>query len=303
MKSDGNFKVYIALILAMFIWGLSFIWYKQAFLAFRPATVIILRLFISSPLLLFSALILSRLKWPVRKDIKYFLLLAFFEPFLYFIGESYGMLYVSSTLASIIVATIPLITPIAGYYFFKERLKINNYFGILISFTGVVLVVYVDGRSGEAPWFGILLMILAVLSTVGYTILLKRLSENYNALSIVWFQNFIGGIYFVPLFLFTEVKSIAWSTLTFKDFIPVFYLAIFASSLAFLFFIQGVRRFGMTKSVVFINFIPIVTAIFAVYILQEKLPWLKVLGILIAISGLLMSQIVRRPKFRLFKGA
>ncbi len=302
MKSEGNLKVYIALILAMFIWGLSFIWYKQAFLAFRPATVIILRLFISAPLLLFSALMLRRLKWPAIKDIKYFLLLAFFEPFLYFIGESYGMLYVSSTLASIIVATIPLITPIAGYYYFKERLKINNYFGILISFTGVVLVVYVDGRSGEAPWFGILLMILAVLSTVGFTILLKRLSEKYNTLSIVWFQNFIGGIYFVPLFLFTEAKSIAWSTLTFKDFIPVIYLSIFASSLAFLFFIQGVRKLGMTKSVVFMNFIPIVTAIFAMYILHEKLPWLKVLGILIAISGLLMSQIVRRPKFRLING-
>ena len=303
MKSGSNFKVYVALIISMIIWGLSFIWYKQAYISFLPATVIVFRLFISSPLLLLSAFMLRRLKWPDKKDIKYFLLLAFFEPFLYFVGESYGMLYVSSTLASILIATIPIITPLAGYFFFKERLKINNYFGMFLSFIGVVLVVYVEGRLGEAQWSGIFLILLAVFSTVGYTSILKKISEKYNALSILWLQNLIGGIYFLPLFLFTELKSIAWDTLSFNDFIPILYLAIFASSLAFLFFIQGNRKLGMTRAVVFVNFIPIVTAIFAVYILHEKLPWLKGIGILVTILGLFMSQKNRVYIFRKIKKA
>ena len=298
MRSGNNLKVYMALLIAMIIWGLSFIWYKQAYVAFRPATVIVLRLFISSPLLLLSAFLLRRLKWPDKKDIKYFLLLAFFEPFLYFIGESYGMLYVSSTLASILIATIPLITPFAGYFFFKERLKINNYFGMLLSFTGVVLVVYVEGKLGEAQGSGILLILIAVLSTVGYTSILKRISEKYNALSILWFQNLIGGIYFLPLFLFTEFKSITWDSLSFSDFMPILYLSIFASSLAFIFFIQGVRTLGMTQAVVFVNFIPIVTAVFAVYLLQERLPWLKIMGIMVTILGLFLTQINGFPIFR-----
>ena len=301
MKSESNFKVYVALIISMIIWGLSFIWYKQAYVSFLPATVIVFRLFISSPLLLLSAFMLRRLKWPDKKDIKYFLLLAFFEPFLYFVGESYGMLYVSSTLASILIATIPIITPLAGYFFFKERLKINNYFGMFLSFIGVVLVVYVEGRLGEAQWSGIFLILLAVFSTVGYTSILKKISEKYNALSILWLQNLIGGIYFLPLFLFTELKNIAWDTLSFNDFIPILYLAIFASSLAFLFFIQGNRKLGMTRAVVFVNFIPIVTAIFAVYILHEKLPWLKGIGILVTILGLFMSQKNRVYIFRKIK--
>lgn len=300
MKSDGNLKVYLALILAMIFWGLSFIWYKQAFQSFRPTTVILFRLFISAPFLLISAMLLRRLKWPMIKDLKYFIALAFFEPFLYFIGESYGLLYVSSTLASIIIATIPLITPFAGYYFYKERLSTRNYLGILVSFFGVLLVVYVDSKAGEAPWFGILLIVMAVFSTIGFTVIIKRLSDHYNALSIVWFQNLIGGIYFIPLFLLTEVKSIVWSTLTIKDFIPVLYLAVFASSFAFILFIQGVKKLGITKSVIFTNFIPIVTAIFAVIILNEKLPWLKITGILIAIVGLFMSQVARFPKINVF---
>jgi drug/metabolite transporter (DMT)-like permease len=225
-------------------------------------------------------------------------MLALFEPFLYFLGESYGMLFISSTLASIIIATIPLVTPFAGYYFYREKLTPNNYLGILISFLGVVLVVYIDGKTGNAPWFGISLLVMAVLSTMGYTVLLKRLLEKYNALSIVWFQNLIGGIYFVPLFLFTEARNIVWEKLTLKDFMPVLYLAVFASSLAFVLFIQGIKKLGITKSVVFTNFIPIVTAVFAITILQEKLPLLKITGIFITILGLVMSQIVRFPKIR-----
>jgi len=298
MKLNGRVNVYISLTIAMFFWGMSFIWYKQAYLNFRPVIVILLRLFISSPFLLISSLLLNRLKWPLIRDIKYFLLLALFEPFFYFVGESYGMLYVSSTLASIIIALIPLITPFAGYYFYKERLTSNNYLGILISFLGVLIVIYIDGRAGEAPWFGIILLVMAVLSTLGYTVLLKRLSERYNALSIVWFQNLIGGIYFIPLFLLTETRSIVWKGLTINDFMPVIYLAIFASSFAFLFFIQGVKKLGITKSVVFTNFIPIVTAAFAVIILHEKLPLLKIAGILVTISGLIMSQTTKFPKIR-----
>ena len=282
----------------MIFWGLSFIWYKQAYINFKPATVILFRLFISSPLLLVSAILLNRLKWPLRKDLKYFLLLALFEPFLYFVGESYGMLYVSSTLASILIATIPLITPFTGYFFMKEKLTLNNYLGILVSFSGVVLVILTESKTGDAPWFGIVLILMAVLSTLGYTVLLKKLSYHYNALSIVWFQNFLGGLYFIPLFLITEFKHIVWSELAPVDFVPIIFLAIFASSLAFLFFVQGVRNIGMTRSVVFTNFIPIVTAVFAVIILRERLPLIKIAGIFITVSGLVMSQVAKFPRTR-----
>ena len=301
MKSDGRVKIYIALTFAMVFWGLSFIWYKQAYVNFRPATVILLRLFVSSPALLIASLLLNRLKWPALKDMKYFLLMALFEPFLYFLGESYGMLYVSSTLASIIIATIPLITPFASYYFYREKLTTNNYLGILVSFIGVLLVVYIDGTTGEAPWFGILLMLMAVLSTLGYTVLIKRLSDKYNALSILWFQNLIGGIYFIPLFLFTEAGSVNWKELAMKDFLPVLYLAVFASSFAFIFFIRGIQKLGITKSVVFTNFIPIVTAVFAVIILHEQIPVLKIAGIAVTVLGLIMSQVVRLPGIRINK--
>jgi drug/metabolite transporter (DMT)-like permease len=298
LRKEG--KVYLALILAMIFWGMSFIWYKQAFQNFLPLSVIFLRLLISFPLLLLFAIILRRIRWPRLPDLKYFLLLALFEPFLYFICESYGLVYLSSTLASVILATIPLITPISAYYFYKERLTVNNFIGIFLSFLGVILVVYAEGRSGNAPWFGILLIFLAVISTQGYAILLKRLSGEYNALSIVWFQNLIGSIYFLPLFFLLEYKKIPWKILTMSDYLPVIYLSLFASAIAFIFFIEGIKKLGMTRAVVFTNFIPIVTAIFAVIILNENFSLMKAGGIFTTILGLFMSQAAGFPKIRIF---
>jgi drug/metabolite transporter (DMT)-like permease len=290
MKRVKNSTIYFYLSLAMLFWGMSFIWYKQAYPQFAPVTVVFLRLIISFLLLFCTAFLLKKINLPEKKDIKYFMLLALFEPFLYFIGESFGMKYVSPTLASVIIATIPLISPFISYYFFRERLTRNNYIGILMSFIGVLVVIYVEGQIGEAPWFGILLMLLAVLSTQGYTVVLKRLSEKYSSLTIISIQNLLGIIYFLPLFLLLDAKDFSLRHSTLKDFMPVLYLAVFASTFAFLFFIEGIKKLGIARAVVFTNLIPIVTVVFAFLLLSESITLVKIIGIALTISGLFMSQ-------------
>jgi drug/metabolite transporter (DMT)-like permease len=299
MNGTGKFRVYIMLIAAMFFWGMSFVWYKQAYPEFRPISLIFFRLLISFVLLFLYSLFLRRLKWPNKKDIKYFFLLAFFEPLMYFLGESFGMKYVSSTLASILIATIPLFASFAAYLFYREQLTAKKYLGILFSFIGVIFIVYFDGSIGEAPLKGVLLMMLAVVSAVAYSTALRRLSVGYSALSILSFQNLIGMLYFLPIFLLADAKEIVWSAYKFRDFLPVLYLAVFASTFAFLFFIEGVKSIGITKAIVFTNFIPIVTAIFAVIILNEKMSFIKITGIFLTIAGLFLSQVNVLPKMNL----
>lgn len=290
MERTGNGIVYMELIFSMLFWGLSFVWFKEAYPDFQPITIIFFRLLISFPFLLSVAKLMGKLTLPKRKDLGLFILLAFFEPFLYFLGESFGLKYVTSTLASVIVATIPLITPFVGNYFFKEKLSVNNYLGIAISFIGVLMVVAFENSVGEAPLIGIILMILAVFSTQGYVVALKKLTYNYNAISIVGFQNMIGAIFFAPLFLLTDFKEFKFSVHSAGDFLPIIYLAIFASSMAFFLYTVGMKRIGLTRSMVFTNFIPVVTAVASVILLKEKMGVIKVMGIVITIFGLFISQ-------------
>jgi drug/metabolite transporter (DMT)-like permease len=152
------------------------------------------------------------------------------------------------------------------------------------------VVIYIEGKLGTAPWFGILLMLLAVFSTQGYSVLLKTLAEQYNALSIICWQNLIGIVYFIPIFIFTEASGFNLNRYSLSDFIPVLNLSVFASTFAFLFFIEGIKTLGIAKTVVFTNLIPLVTVIFAFILLSEPLPILKAGGIGITILGLFMAQ-------------
>ena len=137
--------IYFLLVVAMIFWSFSFIWYKEVYLNFSPLTVVFLRLIISSSLLFLFTASIKKLQKIKRKDIKLFLLAAFFEPFIYFLGEAFGMKLISSTLAAIIVATIPLFTPIAAAYFYSERLSKINLSGLILSVAGVCMVVFEKG--------------------------------------------------------------------------------------------------------------------------------------------------------------
>ena len=72
----------------------------------------------------FLQIVLVLLAWLYTRA--FFYLLSFFEPFCYFLGESYGMRYISSTLGSIIIATIPIFTPFLVFIFHKKKISWLN---------------------------------------------------------------------------------------------------------------------------------------------------------------------------------
>ncbi len=290
MKSKKILIVYFLLILAMMFWGWSFVWYKQAFPYFKPISIILIRLVISIVLLLPYALLRKRIRILRSGHIFFFLLLAFFEPFLYFIGESLGIQFVSPTVASVIISLIPIFTTLTAYFLFKEKIFVKNVIGIFVSFGGVMTVIYFSDNSLQSTWKGVMLLFVAVFSTVGYASFVKKLSSAYNPLSIIIYQNIIGAIYFVPVVWIFEKESILHATWSLQSLLPLLKLSVFASSLAFIFFIDGIRKIGMAKAVVFTNFIPVFAAIFSWLVLNETLHVIQIFGIVLVIGGLTVSQ-------------
>ncbi len=291
-------KVYGAIILAMMCFALSFVWFKIANISYGPITIVLFRLVISSVILFFFTRISKRLILPDKKDFKYILLLAFFEPFLYFMGESFGLQYLSSTVAAVIISTIPLVAPFAAYFFFKEKVSTRNLIGIIISFTGVILVIFEFGVGLTASPLGILLQFTAVLSAVGYTVVLHKISTKINNISIILIQNALGVIYFLPFWLIFEKNRFVSTPFDREGMIAIIYLAIFASTFAFIFFTYSIRHLGITKANMFTNAIPVFTAIFAWIILGDLLSAQKITGIIIVISGLFVAQMNFKKRYK-----
>jgi drug/metabolite transporter (DMT)-like permease len=285
-----------AALLAMIFWSFSFVWVKVAYQAYGPLTVVLLRLVISVVLLFTFMFIIRRLQYIAKKDIGIFVLLAFFEPFLYFMGESFGLLYVSSTVAAVIVATIPLLAPISAYYFFKERLSMMNVIGLVISFMGVCLVILNDDLSFSASPVGVMLEVLAVIAAIAYSTVLRKLAFRYNTFTIISYQNLFGIIMFLPFWLVFESREFIATPFHREAFTSIILLSVFASSLAFIFFTYSVRNIGINRSNTFINLIPVFVAIFAWFVLGDKLSAQAATGMAIVIAGLFLAQIRFRRK-------
>ena len=286
-------KPYIALVLSMIFWSFSFVWFKIANRSYDPITIVFIRLCIATVFLSTYLWITHGFKGVRKADRKYFLLLAFFEPFLYFLGESHGLTYVSSTAGSVIISTIPVFAVIFAWVFYRERLRLINYIGVAISFIGVIIFIADSSGGLVINLKGLALLFLAVISAVGYNMVLHRLATEYNPVSIVNIQNAIGVVLFLPLFLIFNLKKFLATGIV-ADFSSVVLLAIFASSGAFVLFAYSVRHLGISRANIFSNLIPVFTAIFAFLLVGDKLTLLNGAGMAVVIAGLFLSQIGKR---------
>lgn len=288
---QNQFRIsHFTALAAMLIWGISYIWMKSLFIFLQPATILVVRLLISGLFLFVLLLITRKLEKIQKKHLPVFLLSAFFNPFLYFMGESHGLQRVSPTISAVIVATIPVFTPVFARIFLKERLSKLNIFGIVVSFAGVIIMLVTKDLSLTADPAGIMMLFGAVASAIVYGIVLKKLTLLYRALTIVWIQNIIGIFYFVPVALFKEFESLQTFQFQAEIVMPILLLGIFSSSLAFVFFTISVKNLGIARSNIYTNLIPVFTAIFSILVLSEMPDQKQWLGMALVISGVILSQ-------------
>ncbi len=289
MKSR-SYLVHIAGIVAMVLWGMSFIWSTQAYQSLNPTTTIFLRLVVAT-IFFTSILFIFRLNEKVKKEhLGLFALAAMFEPFLYFIFEGYGLKSTSPIIGSAIIAMIPLVTPIAARIFLKERLSPMNIVGFIVSFVGVIVLLLNKNLEFTASPKGILFLSGAVLVAVGYSIALIRLTKLYKPLTITWMQNIVGMIYFIPLaFVMERFQPSSFANVR-EYIVPVVCLGVFCSAIAYALWAFSFSKLGASRANVYSNLIPVFTAIFSYLLAIEALTVNKIIGIVVVVAGLALSQ-------------
>ena len=280
----------------MVFWGMSFVWSKIVLEFYDPITTVLIRLILSSVLIFTGLKLFYRIQKIKKNDYWLFALSALFNPFLYFLGENYGLQLSSPTTTSVIIATIPVFTPILAYFIYRERLSFLNISGLLISFFGVLFMLVNRDLSFSTSAKGVSWLTLAVISAVLYSVLLKKLAMKYDAFRIIATQNMIGAIYFLPLFFIFDFSHFITVTPSAGAIVSLILLAFFASSLAYVFFTISSREIGISKTNLFTNLIPVFTTIFSYFILNEQFEGKKIAGMMIVILGVLMSQINRNNR-------
>lgn len=209
---------------------------------------------------------------------------------MYFIFENTSVNLTFPSNVGLLVATSPLFTAII-ISFLEKKQYFNRYTstGFILAYLGVALVVFGDsGIEGFEP-IGDLLAVLAALMFAVYTVVLSSVTEQFHLIEKtrkVFFYTAITLVIYGVLFS----HPIIWDTVQPSIVVGVLFLAIVASSLAFIFWNKSIEMIGTFKTSLFIYLIPVVTMILSFMIIDDPITLYKSIGAIMIIGGLYLSE-------------
>ena len=296
MAQRGNrplARTYTLTILAIILWGFSFVWTNDIIQKGIPVfTFLFIRLALAGSLLFAFAKITGKLQKIAKKDVKYLILMAFFEPVIYFIGETYGIKATdSAVLSAVIIATIPIASLFVEKIFYKVPYTVYKVLGTALTLPGIVMVIMKSGESTSVGhYWGIALLFLAVAGATGYSSVVRKLSGNYNPVTITTYQFVIGAAFFLPFFLGWGLDGVNSTLFSKEVMVPLISLAVLCSCVAFLFWVNSIKDLGMTRTNIFSALIPAVSAVGAAMLGQEEITLMSAIGIAVVTAGVIIAQ-------------
>ncbi|MFK8331123.1 DMT family transporter [Pseudomonas sp. BJa5] len=281
-------------LLAILIWAGNTVVTKLSAGAIFPAEIGFYRWLLAG--LLFTPFLLRPLlrHWPeIRPNLgKIFILgvlgMAVYQSLAYFAAG-----ITSATNMGIILSLMPLMSLAMAIVSLGQRLSYGALAGALVSLIGVLLVVSAGDLSvllqhglngGDA------LMLVATLAYALYSTLLKKWQLRLPPLLLLYLQVLVAIIVLLPLFLFSDKTGLGRGNIGL-----VLYACVLASMVAPLVWMQAVHRLGPSRTTLFFNLLPAVTAVIAALVLDEQLALYHLVGGLLTLAGVILAERWKTP--------
>lgn len=217
-----------------------------------------------------------------KKDWPRLFLGGFLGMSLYYTFEAIGIAKLSASLASIILAVMPIFAMAGDLIFFKNPITLKKVAGIIVSIIGVSVVTFNGTLAGNLS--GLLATLAAAICWVGYIIVIKPLNEQYSTINILTGLFISGAICGVPLFLAGGgIGQVA-------EFTPFQWLLIIGSGMFLLVigqlcYVFAVGELSVTTVSIFGNLLPVTTVIFSFLILGQTLSLIQIIGGIMIIAA------------------
>lgn len=222
-----------------------------------------------------------------------------FYPIGFFTFQAFGLVYLPSAEAGIISVSAPILTTLLAAVFIKERTNLLQLLSIGLSISGVVYIAWMKGHMIDPTNIkGITLILLACLSTAGYTILNRVLVRSFSPWEITFVLMSGGFLFFNGMALgehllikhqgigeslaamFAPLRNVTFT-------ISILYLGIFASLLTTILSSLMLKRINSSQAVIFYNLSAIVSILAGWFFLNESIYLYHFIGTAIIIAGVI----------------
>lgn len=288
----GNKKTFghLAALLTIVIWGTTFISTKILLVDFKPVEILFFRFLMGFVILL--AISPKRFKTKSRKEELTFVLAGLCGICLYYLLENIALTYTLASNVGVIISVAPFFTAITAHLFMKseEKLRLQFFAGFVVAIIGIVLISF-SGQNLELNPLGDLLAIAAALVWAVYSILTKKISSfGYPVILSTRRTFFYGVLFMIPTLFFFDFQPGLSRFANMTYLFNILYLGLGASALCFVTWNFAVKELGAVKTSVYIYMVPVITVITSVLILHEKLTVSAVIGTVLTLIGLFLSE-------------
>jgi len=276
------------------IWGSAFIAIKVSLEYFSPVSVASYRLIIASIFLLILYFIGQYKTKLSGNDLLMLIFVGIVGNFLPFYLISWSEQHIQSSTAGILMGVGPILTLILSHFLTKDdKFNITKLISIFIGFIGVLFIFEIDSlfNLGSSNTIELLSKFLIILAALGYmisNIVAYNTLKHIDSFSITFFATLFGALVSIPFLFYGE--SIKPSYFSFKSIVPILYLGIFPTALAF----QLRYHITKTSGPVFLSYvaylIPIFALIWGFILLSEKIYFTSIVGITFILIGIYIGR-------------
>lgn len=210
---------------------------------------------------------------------------------LYFIAENRALSMTLASNVSLIVCTATIFTGILSHLLIKgERMKRRLIYGSCFALTGVGLVVFNGHFILKLNSTGDLLTIFVAIMWAFYCVLLKLLDNRYTTLFITRKVFFYGIITLLPAFAFSPLTTDIQLLTEPTTLMNIIFLGLVASMTCYIMWNKAVKHLGTIRTSNYIYTIPLITLITSSIVINEVITGFALLGALLIISGVYISE-------------
>ena len=292
MKNNNNLA-YLLLILTTFFWSGNFIVGKAASIyEIPPFSLNFYRWFFACLILMpFTIKELIKKKNYIIANIGFFVILGITSITIFNSIVYYSLYYTQVISGILMISTIPVWIIFISSILKIEKTNIFQIIGVILSLTGVIFIVTkADLTLIKNLNFnkGDLSMVVAMFSWAIYSALLKSKKYQISQMSLLEVVIICGLVFLIPIYII-EMKMGNPIILGKPFYLILAYVVIFPGLAAFFFWIKGISIIGANRAGIFLHLMPIMGAIMAMLIFDEKFMFYHIWGALFIIAGITLS--------------
>jgi len=284
MKEANATDIFLLLFLGA-IWGSSFFNIKIATYSYEPYTLALIRVILATaPMLVVSFFYKIKIQ-AFSKNWKVYALVGLCNLTIPFSLIAIGTNKIDSYLAAMLMSTTPITGSILAHFFIKdEKITFLKSLGIILGFSGILLLFFDKLIVNESNYLFVLLIILgSTFYSISGIIILKKLKEsgnvNVTTSTLIW-----SVITLLPLsFILEEPFK---STPTLESTLSLIYLGVVATGFAWWLRFKILAKNGIVFQTQVTYLIPIFGVIFGALILEEQITWKVLASLIIIMSGI-----------------